>query len=88
MEGRLPIRRDMIGPNLVWRFLRIGSISENDLRSHVKEPIIGKIRGPGGSFFVEFLLKKRRLMNALSKAVMAKERTIMYQVSIAKIVVF
>ena len=37
----------------------MGSRSENDLRSHVRLRMMGKVRGPGGSFLV---LKKRLLM--------------------------
>ena len=52
MEEQEPILRLMMGPYLSIKPLRMGSISPNDLVSHSKLPIIGTVRGPGGSFFL------------------------------------
>ncbi|KAJ9678332.1 hypothetical protein PVL29_020486 [Vitis rotundifolia] len=50
MAGREPIWRVTMGPYLVWRFRRIGSSSEKDLRSHSRFPTKGTVVGPGGRF--------------------------------------
>ncbi|KAJ9678343.1 hypothetical protein PVL29_020497 [Vitis rotundifolia] len=50
MAGREPIWRVTMGPYLAWRFRRIGSSSEKDLRSHSRFPTKGTVVGPGGRF--------------------------------------
>lgn len=48
IEGREKMRMVMMGPNLAWRFRRIGSNPEPSLRSHRIGPMMGTVRGPGG----------------------------------------
>lgn len=61
----------------------IDRISKVDFRSNNKLLMMGKVEGPGGSLWLEFLvLKLRRLKKALMRAETEREHSMMNQVSI------
>lgn len=78
---REPKWRVTMGPNFLRRLRRMASISEVDLRSHSKFPIMGRVGGPGG----RCLRGKRRLIQALRRKAMEIQRRMVKQVCILQI---